>query len=92
MVKKMQLKFNQYWKESYKSACINVVLDPRFKYDLLEFLLSNFGSEEEAGTWMSQVKKRMQKLFNEYSKKGCVHSQRESDTQEREYGDEPLVE
>ena len=36
--------------------------------------------------------KSTQKLFNEYSKKGCVHSQRESDTQEGEDGDDPLAE
>uniref|UniRef100_A0ACD5UXU7 Uncharacterized protein n=1 Tax=Avena sativa TaxID=4498 RepID=A0ACD5UXU7_AVESA len=60
MVKQMQIKFNQYWIETYKSACIPVVLDPRFKYDFLEFLLSDFGSEEEARKWMGEVKKIME--------------------------------
>ncbi|XP_047079592.1 uncharacterized protein LOC124690221 [Lolium rigidum] len=47
----------------------------KYKYDFLEFLLSDFGSEKEAETWMGEVKDNMQKLFNEYNKE--VESQRE---------------
>jgi hypothetical protein len=67
MVEQMQTKFNLYWKEIYMSACIPVILDPRYKYDFLEYHLSDFGSEKEADTWMSEVKNTMQKLFNEYN-------------------------
>lgn len=91
MVKQVQIKFNIYWKETYKSAWIPVILDPRFKYDLLEYLLNDFGNEEEASTWMGEVKKTMEELFNEYSKEVHVQSQRESDTQEVEDDDDPLA-
>uniref|UniRef100_A0ACD5X2F8 Uncharacterized protein n=1 Tax=Avena sativa TaxID=4498 RepID=A0ACD5X2F8_AVESA len=91
MVNQMQIKFNQYWKETYMSACIPVVLDPRFKYDLLEYLLSDFGNEEEAGKWMGEVKNTMEELFNEYSKEESVQPQRENDTEGVEDDDDPLA-
>jgi len=90
MIQQMQLKFNQYWIETYKSACIPVILDPRFKYDFLEFLLNEFGSEEEARKWMSEVKQIMEDLFDEYSKEVSVQSQRESDTEVKD-DDDPLA-
>uniref|UniRef100_A0ACD5Y1X9 Uncharacterized protein n=1 Tax=Avena sativa TaxID=4498 RepID=A0ACD5Y1X9_AVESA len=74
MIEQMQIKFNQYWIETYKSACIPVILDPRFKYDFLEYLLNDFGSEEEARKWMSEVKQIMEDLFDEYSKEVFVQS------------------
>jgi Sec-independent protein translocase protein TatA len=92
MLGQMQTKFNVYWKETYNSACIPIILDPRFKYDFLEFLLSDFGNEEEAGKWMGEVKSTMQELFNEYTEEVSVQSQRESDTEEVEDDDDPLVE
>ena len=59
------------------------------------FRSSDFGSEEEAGKWMDEVKLPMEKLFDEYSKEVSVQSQspREIDSQEEEEDDDdPLAE
>jgi hypothetical protein len=64
------------------SACIPVILDLRYKYDLLEYLLSEFGSEKEAETWMPEVKKNMQELFNDYNKEVSGASHKDSGSQE----------
>jgi hypothetical protein len=72
------------------SSYIPIILDPRYKYDLLEFLLSDFGNEKEAETWMGEVKNNMQKLFSEYNKE--VESQRDSRTPEVEDDNDPLAE
>jgi hypothetical protein len=92
MVEQMQTKFNQYWKETYMSACIPVILDPRYKYDLLEYLLSEFGSEKEAETWMAEVKQNMQELFNDYNKEVSGASHRDSSSQEVQDDNDPLAE
>jgi hypothetical protein len=54
--------------------------------------LSDFGNEEEAGKRMGEVKSTMQELFNEYTEEVSVQSQRQSDTEEVEDDDDPLVE
>ena len=75
------------------SACIPVIFDPRFKCDLLEFLLIDFGDEVEAGSWMGKVKKRMQKLFNEYSEELSADPGIETATNDGvENGADPLAE
>jgi hypothetical protein len=91
MVEQMQTKFNLYWKEIYMSACIPVVLDPRYKYDFLEYHLSDFGSEKEADTWMSEVKNTTQKLFNEYNQLISGEMQ-DCDIQEVQDVNDPLAE
>jgi hypothetical protein len=94
MVEQMQTKFNVYWQESYTCACIPVILDPRFKYDLLEYLLNEFGSEAETGKWMEEVNNTMQKLFDEYNQEVYAHSQKERDSptsEEEEDTDDPLA-
>ena len=39
MVTKMKTKFEKYWKISY-SNCILVILDPRFKFEFVEFRIN----------------------------------------------------
>ena len=92
MVEQMQTKFNQYWKETYMSACIPVILDPRYKYDLMEYLLSDFGTEKEAETIMVEVKKNMEELFKHYSKEVAGESHPDSATQEVQDDNDPLAE
>ena len=91
MVEQMQTKFNQYWKETYMSACIPVILDPRYKYDLMEYLLKDFGTEKEAETIMVEVKKNMEELFKHYSKEVAGESHTDVATQEVQDDNDPLA-
>lgn len=92
----MEIKLEKYWKESYKSICVPVVFDPRFKFDLLEYMLKDFGSEIEANTWMLKLNKAIQKLFDQYSQEILVHHQQEDcgspGAEEDEEDDDPLAE
>ncbi|CAL4924285.1 unnamed protein product [Urochloa decumbens] len=66
MIKGMKRKFNKYWKKSYISLCIPIVLDPRFKYMFLEFRFQQaFGAA--AGKSLRRVQKALRELFDEYS-------------------------
>ncbi|KAE8780631.1 zinc finger bed domain-containing protein ricesleeper 2-like [Hordeum vulgare] len=96
MVQQMEIKLQKYWKESYMSICVPVVFDPRFKFDLLEYMLKDFGSEAEANEWKLKLKKAIQKLFDEYSREIHVHQPQEDcgspSAEEDEEDDDPLVE
>ena len=66
MVKEMRNKFDKYFKESYLTNCIPVILDPRFKMDHVEFRLRKyFGADVDKH--LKQVKKAIEVLYLEYA-------------------------
>ena len=66
MVTEMKTKFEKYWKISYLSNCIPVILDPRFKFGFVEFRLNKaFG--ETASVHIDKVDKAIRSLYNGYS-------------------------
>jgi hypothetical protein len=66
MVQVMKTKFMKYWKLSYLSICLPVILDPRYKFKFLELCLKS-GLETEATKYLTKVKKTFKDLFTEYS-------------------------
>ncbi|WVZ96200.1 hypothetical protein U9M48_041867 [Paspalum notatum var. saurae] len=66
MVKQMQKKFMQYWKITYLSFFIPVILDPRFKYSFVDFGLNRF-SWRNTIPKLDRVMSTLKKLFSEYS-------------------------
>ena len=66
MVKKMQKKFMQYWRITYLSVSVPVILDPRFKYSFVDFWLNQFFGED-AVPKLGRIMRTLRKLFSEYS-------------------------
>ncbi|WVZ85094.1 LOW QUALITY PROTEIN: hypothetical protein U9M48_032051 [Paspalum notatum var. saurae] len=66
MVVEMEKKFEKYWKISYVTNCIPVILDPRFKLGFIEFRL-NQAYGVEAGVHIAKVDKAIRNLFSWYS-------------------------
>lgn len=66
MIKGMKRTFNKYWKKSYISLCIPIILDPRFKYMFLEFRFKQ-ALGADAGKRLRRVQKVLRELYNEYS-------------------------
>jgi hypothetical protein len=62
MVQKMQIKFNQYWKKSYKSTCIPVILDTCFKCVFLELRSEDEVKNLCGSSLMNTVKRFLFKL------------------------------
>jgi hypothetical protein len=68
MTNNMQLKFSKYW----ESGAINyllfvaVVLDPRYKYDYIEFCFSKMYGSDKSKEMMKTLKELVQKLFEYY--------------------------
>jgi hypothetical protein len=61
-----EAKFEKYWNISYLSNCIPVILDPRFKFGFIEFLLNKaFG--ETARVHIDKVDKAIRSLYSGYS-------------------------
>jgi hypothetical protein len=79
MAEAMKTKFMKYWKLSYLTICIPVILDPRYKFEFVELCL-NSGLESEAAKYLGVVKKRFKDLFVEY----CSHD--DDSTLENEQG------
>jgi len=65
MVKKMQKKFMQYWRITYLSFSVPVILDPRFKYSFVDFWLNQFFGED-AVPKLGRIMRTLRKLFSEY--------------------------
>ncbi|KAL6634300.1 hypothetical protein ACP70R_026971 [Stipagrostis hirtigluma subsp. patula] len=66
VINEMKKKFNKYWKKSYISLSIPVVLDPRFKFMFIKFRFEqSYGAD--AGKWLKRVRKVLRGLFDEYS-------------------------
>lgn len=66
MVHAMQEKFNKYWSKSYLTTCILVILDPRFKYEYIEFRLKK-AVGNAAKEPLCKIKNAIRGLFDEYS-------------------------
>ena len=88
MVKEMQTKFDKYFKESYLTNCIPVVLDPRFKMDHVEFRLKKYFGVD-ADKYIEEVKKAIEVLITEYAAEFQVFSQ-EGNCKQVELGDSAL--
>ena len=83
MVHEMKKKFLKYWKMSYLTMCIPVILDPRCKYRFLEYNLK----EEtilDGPKCLARVKRTFKDMFNAYSSQenGESNIQNEHQTQE----------
>jgi hypothetical protein len=61
--------FIKYWKLSYLTICLPVILDPRYKLKFLELCL-NSGLGSEAAKYHSEVEQTFRDLFVEYSSHG----------------------
>ncbi|KAL6843092.1 hypothetical protein ACP4OV_026805 [Aristida adscensionis] len=65
IVQEMHEAFNDFWKDSYVWLSVAVVLDPRFKYSLIEFRLKRaFGSD--AVKYISTIRDTISEMFLEY--------------------------
>jgi hypothetical protein len=66
MVVKMKEKFQKYWDLSLLQICVPFVIDLRFKFNFIAFLLdAGFGDKGPICT--EKVKKTMKDLFSTYS-------------------------
>ncbi|XP_051228633.1 zinc finger BED domain-containing protein RICESLEEPER 2-like [Lolium perenne] len=65
MVKEMKKKFHKYFMESYLTNCIPVVLDPRFKMELVELRLKKYFGVS-ADKHIQEVKEAIMALFLAY--------------------------
>ena len=88
MVREMQKKFDKYWKISYLTNCIPVILDPRFKFGFIDFHLRQaFG--DCVDSYITRVDNALTNLFAAYSSEigdGFEHTNRESDTMSTSQG------
>jgi hypothetical protein len=66
MAEAMKTKFMKYWKLSYLTICVPVILDPRYKFKFVELCL-NSGVGSDAAKYLVIVKKTFKDLFVEYS-------------------------
>lgn len=93
MVKEMQEKFDKYWKESYLTNCLPVILDPRYKYDYIEFRLKiAFGGHAEK--YLDEVHEAIRVLFDEYAAKvrdSLEHSSQGANGDDVEAENDPLA-
>ncbi|XP_077239785.1 zinc finger BED domain-containing protein RICESLEEPER 2-like [Tasmannia lanceolata] len=80
MAKKMQIKFDKYWKECNVMFAIAVVLDPRYKIEYLSFMYDEIFSKDEAKAQVSCIKRETFAIYDEYvstyssRQKRVVHS------------------
>lgn len=65
-VKGMKTEFEKYWEISYLTYCIPVILDPRFKFGLIDFRL-NQAFQEYGGYHIAKVDEALRSLFAGYS-------------------------
>ncbi|RZC83821.1 hypothetical protein C5167_046611 [Papaver somniferum] len=67
MAKKMQEKFAKYWKNLSPILAMAVVLDPRLKFEFVEFTLEKvYPVEREMKKEVDIIRKRMAALYKEY--------------------------
>ena len=65
LTKRIQEKFDKYWKECSLSLATAVVMDPRFKMKLVEFSFNKIYGED-APTYIKIVDDGIHELFHEY--------------------------
>ncbi|CAL5093664.1 unnamed protein product [Urochloa decumbens] len=63
----MQRKFKRYWKLTWLQITFPVILDPRFKFELVEFRLKQAFGSEEGESKVALLKKVLLDLFKDYS-------------------------
>ncbi|XP_028779151.1 zinc finger BED domain-containing protein DAYSLEEPER-like [Neltuma alba] len=65
LIKPLQEKFDQYWRESCLILAVAVAMDPRYKLELVEFTFTKiFGENSEP--WIRIVEDGLRELFLEY--------------------------
>ncbi|XP_077237097.1 zinc finger BED domain-containing protein RICESLEEPER 2-like [Tasmannia lanceolata] len=80
MAKKMQIKFDKYWKECNAMFAIAVVLDPKYKIEYLSFMYDEIFSKDEANAQVSCIKRETFAIYDKYvsiynaRQKRVVHS------------------
>ncbi|OMO67099.1 hypothetical protein COLO4_30238 [Corchorus olitorius] len=74
MALNMKNKFSKYWEEHTMVLSFACILDPRFKLQLLQYLLPQLGSQYENSSQL--ILEQMKKLFEEYKlqRGNMVHS------------------
>ncbi|XP_073153739.1 zinc finger BED domain-containing protein RICESLEEPER 2-like [Henckelia pumila] len=71
MARKMKAKFDKYWgvpQKMNKMIFVSCVLDPRFKFDYVAFVLLRMYGQEKGEKMRDEVKTYMTSLFDEYRK------------------------
>ncbi|XP_039118096.1 zinc finger BED domain-containing protein RICESLEEPER 2-like [Dioscorea cayenensis subsp. rotundata] len=63
---KMQSKFDKYWGAFSAILAIAVILDPRYKMDIVEFAFMKLYGDDEGNSKVNNIREKLQKLFGEY--------------------------
>ncbi|XP_051138111.1 zinc finger BED domain-containing protein RICESLEEPER 1-like [Andrographis paniculata] len=66
MALRMKEKFDKYWGESNMLISLGAILDPRYKMELVDFAFPIIYGEDEASTYVSEIKKILYDLYDEY--------------------------
>ncbi|KAK9104348.1 hypothetical protein Scep_021192 [Stephania cephalantha] len=66
MTSKMQLKFDKYWKDCNEILAICVILDPRYKTKVVDFVFSRIYGDEGKFK-VAIIRDKLQLLFETYS-------------------------
>ena len=66
MAASMLVKFSKYWDEIHKILAVAVILDPRYKLDMVDFYADKFGAD---GSCLESVKGILSNLVLEYQNK-----------------------
>lgn len=82
MAKKMQEKFAKYWKKLSPILAMAVVLDPRLKFEFVEFTLEKvYPVEREMKKEVDIIRKRMAALYKEYHTASTLRGSTTNETQ-----------
>jgi hypothetical protein len=68
IVKPMQEKFDKYWDRMKDFCAVNVVINPRCKLELLEFLLSDELNTSKVLSYVKIIRKTLVSWFDEHMK------------------------
>ncbi|KAM6574915.1 hypothetical protein CsatA_023242 [Cannabis sativa] len=69
MATQMMSKFQKYWREIHGLMCVAVVLDPRYKFMLLEYYFPVIYGDEQYVTEIAKVRELCCELLQEYGSK-----------------------
>ncbi|RZC82541.1 hypothetical protein C5167_045328 [Papaver somniferum] len=82
MAKKMQEKFAKYWKKLSPILAMAVILDPRLKFEFVEFTLEKvYPVEREMKKEVDIIRKRMATLYKEYHTASTLRGSTTNETQ-----------
>ena len=92
MASRMFEKFEKYWKEVHTIMAVCTILDPRYKFDAVEYMFSTVYGEQ-ASKEIDRVRSTLYELLEEYQQKsksrfskskgaGCSSSQSPSDDED----------